>query len=51
VFADVNDFVGSNGALSTGSGSGILSSGMQNGCASKRQQHLKNADMMFWVMI
>jgi hypothetical protein len=37
--------------LSTGSGSGILSSGMQNGCASKRQQHLKNADMMFWVMI
>jgi hypothetical protein len=36
---------------STGSGTGILSSGIQNGCASKRQQHLKNADMIFWVMI
>jgi hypothetical protein len=37
--------------LSAGSRSGILSSGMHNSSASKRQQHLKNADMMFWVIV
>jgi hypothetical protein len=50
-FTDVNDFVGSNGATVDRFWSSILSSGMQNGCASKRQQQLKNADMMFWVIV